>query len=82
MDLTEITQVQEITAAGTTTSSLTNATNKVNKLLKEGWILLSTYKTCYDEVAFPNQQNIHYVLGLPANANINSPAHKPFKFND
>ena len=33
-----------------------------NDYLSVGWILISTYKTCYDPIAFPDHQTIHYVL--------------------
>ncbi|KJS85144.1 MAG: hypothetical protein JM58_09200 [Peptococcaceae bacterium BICA1-8] len=35
---------------------------KINDLIAKGWVLINTYKTCYDPQAFPNHQYLHYVL--------------------
>ncbi|MBO0555729.1 hypothetical protein EXQ37_11115 [Clostridium botulinum] len=65
MELSDIIKIQEVITQGFTTSSSNKASENVNKLLNEGWILLKIYTTCYDDEVFPNQQTLHYVLGLP-----------------
>jgi len=41
--------------------------NDVNKRLEHGWVLLDTYTNNYDPQAYPSENTIHYVLGLPEN---------------
>jgi hypothetical protein len=40
----------------------TTSYKTANRYLAAGWVLIETYKTCYDYQAFPNEQDIHYVL--------------------
>lgn len=63
MDLDEIVQVKEI-HSGYSVQSASITTEKINSLLNEGWRILKMYTTCYDEELFPNQQEVHYVLGI------------------
>ncbi len=66
MDLnhSDIDRVTEITSNGYSSISGSIATDEVNKLLSRGWKLLKIYTTCYDHVIAPQQQTIHYVLGI------------------
>jgi hypothetical protein len=63
IDLTELNEVKIITT-GYTRPGAQNAENEVNRLLREGWILLETYTTCYSNTPpFSSQQEVHFVFG-------------------
>lgn len=64
LNLSDIDRVIEITSNGYSSVSGSIATDKVNKLLSRGWKLLKIYTTCYDQDIAPQQQTIHYVLGI------------------
>lgn len=40
----------------------TTSYKEVNRYLASGWVLIETYKTCYDPQLFPNEQSVNYVL--------------------
>lgn len=60
----DIYQVKEITSQNYFDGAGLGAVDKVNELLSQGWILLKIYTTCYDYKVAPQQQIIHYVLGI------------------
>ncbi len=63
IDLTEFNEVKIITT-GYTRPGAQNAENEVNRFLREGWILLETYTTCYSNSSpLSSQQEVHFVLG-------------------
>jgi hypothetical protein len=63
IDLTEFNEVKIITT-GYTRPGSQNAENEVNRFLREGWILLETYTTCYsNSPPLSSQQEVHFVLG-------------------
>jgi len=63
MDLTEFNEVKIITT-GYTRPGAQNAESEVNRLLREGWILLETYTTCYSNTPpLSSQQEVHFVFG-------------------
>ena len=63
IDLTELNEVKIITT-GYTRPGAQNAENEVNRLLREGWILLETYTTCYSNTPpLSSQQEVHFVFG-------------------
>lgn len=63
IDLTEFNEIR-IIATGYTRPGAQNAENEVNQLLREGWILLETYITCYsNSPPLSSQQEVHFVLG-------------------
>ena len=63
IDLTELNEVKIITT-GYTRPGAQNAENEVNRLLREGWILLETYTTCYGNTPpLSSQQEVHFVFG-------------------
>jgi hypothetical protein len=63
IDLTEYTEIRIVTT-GYTRPGAQNAETEVNRFLKEGWILLETYTTCYSNtLPLSSQQEVHFVLG-------------------
>ncbi|NWF93180.1 MAG: hypothetical protein HXY46_09700 [Syntrophaceae bacterium] len=63
IDLTDCVEVRIVTT-GYTRPGAQNAEAEVNRLLKEGWILLETYTTCYGNTPpLSSQQEVHFVLG-------------------
>lgn len=44
--------------------------DEVNKLLGQGWIIIDTYTTCSNPQEVPNNQQIHYVLGITKKAKL------------
>jgi hypothetical protein len=63
IDLTEFNEVKIITT-GYTRPGAQNAENEVNRLLRERWILLETYTTCYGNTPpLSSQQEVHFVFG-------------------
>lgn len=40
----------------------TESSREAEDYLCAGWILLDSYKTCYDPQLFPNHQTLHLVL--------------------
>jgi hypothetical protein len=63
IDLTEFNEVKVITT-GYTRPGAQNAENEVNRFLREGWVLLETYTTCYSNSSpLSSQQEVHFVLG-------------------
>ena len=63
IDLTEFNEVKIITT-GYTRPGAQNAENEVNRFLREGWILLETYTSCYsNSPPLSSQQEVHFVLG-------------------
>ena len=36
---------------------------EANRYLTNGWVLIDTYKTCYDPERLRSHQSFHYVLG-------------------
>lgn len=67
--LHDIERVTEITSNGYSSISGSIAVDEVNKLLSRGWKLLKIYTTCYDHDIAPQQQTIHYVLGIAKDTN-------------
>ncbi|MGE5631593.1 MAG: hypothetical protein ACM3TR_10925 [Caulobacteraceae bacterium] len=65
MDLTMFCEFKQISPTDYSSHAGEIAVEKVNNLLKAGWLLIETYKTCYDE-NFPDMQKLHYVLGYPS----------------
>ncbi|WP_026486830.1 hypothetical protein [Caldanaerobius polysaccharolyticus] len=64
MDLTEYCELKHICPPDHTNDSINITINEVNKLLENGWVLIETFKTCYDE-KFTNIQKVHFILGYP-----------------
>jgi len=63
IDLPEFNEIKIITT-GYTRPGAQNAESEVNRLLREGWILLETYITCYsNSPPLSSQQEVHFVLG-------------------
>jgi len=63
IDLTGFNEVKVITT-GYTRPGAQNAENEVNRFLREGWVLLETYTTCYSNSSpLSSQQEVHFVLG-------------------
>jgi hypothetical protein len=63
IDLTEFNEIKIITT-GYTRPGAQNAESEVNRHLREGWILLETYITCYsNSPPLSSQQEVHFVLG-------------------
>ncbi len=63
IDLTEFNEVKVITT-GYTRPGAQNAENEVNRFLREGWVLLDTYTTCYSNSSpLSSQQEVYFVLG-------------------
>jgi hypothetical protein len=63
IDLAEFNEIKIITT-GYTRPGAQNAESEVNRLLREGWILLETYITCYsNSPPLSSQQEVHFVLG-------------------
>ena len=60
MKLKNISKVKEIN------TNNKNATKNVNELLKNGWIIIDTYKTDHGHPT-KNIETLHYVLGLRDN---------------
>jgi hypothetical protein len=62
-DLTGFNEIKIITT-GYTRPGAQNAEIEVNRLLRERWILLETYTTCYSNTPpLSSQQEVHFVLG-------------------
>jgi hypothetical protein len=63
IDLAEFNEIKIITT-GYTRPGAQNAESEVNRLLRERWILLETYITCYsNSPPLSSQQEVHFVLG-------------------
>jgi hypothetical protein len=63
VDLTEFNEIKIITT-GYTRPGAQNAENEVNRLLREGWVLIETYTTSYSNTPpLSSQQEAHFVLG-------------------
>ena len=63
IQLTGFNEIRIITT-GYTRPGAQNAESEVNRLLREGWILLETYTTCYSNTPpLSSQQEVHFVLG-------------------
>jgi len=63
IDLTEFNEVK-IISTGYTRPGSCNTEQEANKLLKEGWVLLETYTTCYGNTPpLTSQQEVHLVFG-------------------
>jgi len=62
-DLAEFNEIRIVTT-GYTRPGAQNAENEVNRLLKEGWVLIETYTTCYSNTPpLSSQQEVYFVLG-------------------
>ena len=62
-DLSEFKEIK-IFSTGYTRPGSHNAEEEVNRLLKEGWVLIETYTTCYsNSPPLTSQQEAHFVLG-------------------
>jgi hypothetical protein len=62
-ELTGFNEIRIITT-GYTRPGAQNAESEVNRLLREGWMLLETYTTCYSNTPpLSSQQEVHFVLG-------------------
>ena len=73
VDLTEFKEVK-IISTGYTRPGIRNAEDEVNRLLKEGWVLLETYTTCYTNTPpLTSQQEVHLVLGRKKSAENEQP---------
>lgn len=68
LGLTKYCELKHVSSPGYTDGCAEIAIKEVNELLKQGWLLVETYKTCYDQ-AFPNMQSVHFILGYPAQMN-------------
>ena len=54
----------KIFSTGYTRPGSHNAEDEVNRLLKDGWVLIETYTTCYsNSPPLTSQQEVHFVLG-------------------
>ena len=54
----------KIISTGYTRPGTQNAEDEVNRLFRQGWILLETYTTCYsNSPPLTSQQEVHLVLG-------------------
>ncbi len=74
IDLTEFNEVKVITT-GYTRPGAQNAENEVNRFLREGWVLLETYTTCYSNSSpLSSQQEVHFVLGKKEAVQAEQPA--------
>jgi len=74
IDLTEFNEVKVITT-GYTRPGAQNAENEVNRFLREGWVLLETYTTCYSNSSpLSSQQEVHFVLGKKETVQPEQPA--------
>jgi hypothetical protein len=63
IELTGFNEIKIITT-GYTRPGAQNAESEVNRLLREGWMLLETYTTCYSNTPpLSSQQEVHFVLG-------------------
>jgi hypothetical protein len=63
IDLTEFNEIK-IISTGYTRPGSHNAEEEANRLIKEGWVLLETYTTCYGNTPpLTSQQEVHLVLG-------------------
>jgi len=63
LDLAEFKEIK-IISTGYTRPGTHNAENEVNRLFREGWVLLETYTTCYSNTPpLTSQQEVHLVLG-------------------
>jgi len=63
LDLSEFKEIK-IISTGYTRPGTHNAEDEVNRLFREGWILLETYTTCYSNTPpLTSQQEVHLVLG-------------------
>lgn len=65
MKYQDISEIKHLATHGYTSDCANILTRDTNKLLKEGWKIVDTYKTCHDEELFPNQQKFHVILGKP-----------------
>ncbi|QGU94534.1 hypothetical protein GOM49_04975 [Clostridium bovifaecis] len=54
MDLKTIKKVEDLTIMSDT-----------NKRLTQGWVLIGTYTSNYDQRTYPGETTFHYVVGLP-----------------
>jgi len=62
-DLAEFKEIK-IISTGYTRPGTHNAESEVNRLFREGWVLLETYTTCYSNTPpLTSQQEVHLVLG-------------------
>jgi len=62
IDLTELNEVKMITT-GYARPGAQNAENEVNRLLREGWILLETYATYYGNAPpLSYQEEVHFSI--------------------
>ncbi|WP_432406203.1 hypothetical protein [Wukongibacter sp. M2B1] len=69
MKFTDI--VETRTISSTYYSESHNSINdEVNRFLNEGWIIIDTYTTCSNPKALPNNQQIHFVLGITKKARL------------
>ena len=63
LDLSEFKEIK-IISTGYTRPGTHNAEDEVNRLFREGWVLLETYTTCYSNTPpLTSQQEAHLVLG-------------------
>ena len=63
LDLSEFKEIK-IISTGYTRPGTQNAEEEVNRLFRQGWILLETYTTCYSNTPpLTSQQEAHLVLG-------------------
>ena len=63
IDFTEFKEIK-IISTGYTRPGSQNAEKEVNRLIREGWVLMETYTTCYsNSPPLASQQEVHMVLG-------------------
>ena len=68
MDLTEFKEIK-IVSTGYTRPGSQNVEKEVNRLIREGWVLMETYTTCYSNTPpLASQQEVHMVLGRKESA--------------
>jgi len=63
LDVAEFNEIRILTT-GYTRPGAQSAESEVNRLLKEGWVLIESYTTCYSNTPpLSSQQEVHFVLG-------------------
>ncbi len=63
MDYNNVNEIKHLSTSGYTDDCADRLVTKSNELLKQGWKIIDTYKTCHEHELFPNQQDFHIILG-------------------